>query len=109
MVIIIVVIITILQKNLHKNLQTYIYCSYVVYEVIVTSDQQAQQVYALENQLNLDMWSYATPARPGLVLVPGSKRQQFQNAVHALGAQYQIQTENIKEWVAFRRKLSLVI
>ncbi|CAH2055629.1 unnamed protein product, partial [Iphiclides podalirius] len=79
--------------------------SYVVYQVTVADDRQAQQVYALENQMGLDMWSYAMPSRPGLVLVPGSKRQLFQQAVLSLGAKYEIQTENVKESLEMEDRL----
>lgn len=59
--------------------------------------EQAQQIYALENKLGLDMWSYAAPSNPGLVLVPGPMRQRFQTEVAALGAQYELQIQNVKE------------
>ncbi|CAG5016928.1 unnamed protein product [Parnassius apollo] len=73
------------------------YNGFVLYQVEVANEQQAQQVNALENQLGLDMWSHATPTRPGLVLVPGPMRQRFQRAIVATGAQYEIQVENVKE------------
>ncbi|CAK1588929.1 unnamed protein product [Parnassius mnemosyne] len=73
------------------------YNGYVVYQVKVANEQQAQQVNALENQLGLDMWSYTTPTRPGLMLVPGPMRQRFQRAIDATGVQYEIQVENVKE------------
>ncbi|KPJ12425.1 Carboxypeptidase A1 [Papilio machaon] len=77
----------------------------VVYQVKVANMEQAQQVYALENKLGLDMWSYAAPSRPGLVLVPGPMRQRFQTEVAALGAQFEIQIGNVKEAIELEEKM----
>ncbi|XP_013133664.1 PREDICTED: carboxypeptidase B-like [Papilio polytes] len=77
----------------------------LVYQVKVSNVEQAQQIYALENKLGLDMWSYAAPSSPGLVLVPGPMRQRFQTEVAALGAQYELQIQNVKEAIELEEKL----
>ncbi|KPI98271.1 Carboxypeptidase A1 [Papilio xuthus] len=81
------------------------YDGYVVYQITVTDKQQAERVYALENELLLDVWLYAAPTIPGLVLVPGPMRERFQSKVAAIGAQYELQVENVKEIVDLEEKL----
>ncbi|XP_013171378.1 PREDICTED: carboxypeptidase B-like [Papilio xuthus] len=61
------------------------YDGYVVYQITVTDKQQAERVYTLENELLLDVWLYAAPTIPGLVLVPGPMRERFQSEVAAIG------------------------
>ncbi|XP_013171651.1 PREDICTED: carboxypeptidase B-like [Papilio xuthus] len=73
------------------------YTGHVLYEVKVSDGQQAQTVHALENVIGIDMWSYATPARPGLVLVAGSMRDYFQKQVTEAGATFKIEVENVVE------------
>ncbi|XP_045539380.1 carboxypeptidase B-like [Papilio machaon] len=63
------------------------------------------RVYALENELLLDVWSYAAPSIPGLVLVPGPIRERFEAEVAAIGVQYELQVENVKEIVELEEKL----
>ncbi|CAK1588928.1 unnamed protein product [Parnassius mnemosyne] len=81
------------------------YNGFVLYEVKVANEQQARRVNALGNELELDIWSYAGPTRPGLVLVPGPMRQVFQREITAAGAQYEIQVENIKEMLDMEDRL----
>ncbi|CAG5016933.1 unnamed protein product [Parnassius apollo] len=81
------------------------YNGFVLYEVKVANDQQARQVHALGNELELDVWSDATPTRPGLILVPGPMRQLFEREITATGAQYEIQVQNIKEMLDMEDQL----
>lgn len=68
-----------------------------MYKITVFDKQQGERVYALENELLLDVWSYAALSIPGLVLVPGQIRERFQTEVSNIGAQYELQVDNVKE------------
>lgn len=70
---------------------------YSLYNIVVQNAEQANLVNALENQIPIDIWSYATPSRPGQILVPKEDRQQFLDALDNAGVAYSIHTENIRE------------
>lgn len=51
----------------------------------------------METRLDLDIWSHAIPGRPGTILVAVDKIAQFENELNAIGAEFKVETENIKE------------
>ncbi|XP_068623085.1 carboxypeptidase B-like [Battus philenor] len=73
------------------------YKGYVLYEVEVANEQQAQEVQALRNIPGIDMWSIATPSRPGYTLVPGPLRIFFESEVVGAGAKFKIEVEDVVE------------
>ncbi|CAH0663682.1 unnamed protein product [Spodoptera exigua] len=74
-----------------------LYDGHALYEVDVYSVEQTKLVNEFENELLLDIWSYAAPGHPGKVLVPKAKREIFENFLKQNRVQYKVETENIKE------------
>lgn len=51
----------------------------------------------LENQIPIDIWTFAKPGQPGQILVSKEDKQQFKDALKEAGVTYSILTENIRE------------
>nr|XP_049697474.1 carboxypeptidase B-like [Helicoverpa armigera] len=82
-----------------------IYDGHAVYQVDVTSMDQAKLVHDFENDLMLDVWSDAVPGRPGKVLVPKFKREIFENFLKQSRVQYNLEVENVKEQLELEDQL----
>ncbi|XP_059061085.1 carboxypeptidase B-like [Achroia grisella] len=76
-----------------------------VYDVTVTTKEQAQLVNQLENEIFVDVLSHAIPGRTGQVLVPKEQREQFQNELSNSGIEFEIVTENVVEQLQLEDEL----
>lgn len=61
------------------------------------NEAQAQQLYKLQDDLNLDVWSQALPSRPGTVLVSKDNKNDFADKLFDAGISYVIAVDNVKE------------
>ncbi|KAH9631298.1 hypothetical protein HF086_003734 [Spodoptera exigua] len=71
---------------------------YGLYKVSVKTTDQVELVNYLSKALDLDVWSHAIPGHDGQVLVPKDKKPLFQNELKAAGVEFQIESDNIKEF-----------
>ncbi|XP_047538952.1 carboxypeptidase B-like [Vanessa atalanta] len=81
------------------------YDGHSLYEVKVNDLVQVDELNAIVEEMNLDLWSYAIPGREGLILVAKNMKPLFENAVNKIGVEYKIVTENIKEKLELEDKL----
>ncbi|XP_030023348.2 carboxypeptidase B [Manduca sexta] len=82
-----------------------IYEGYAVYEVRVKHHDQTQYFNQLQYQLDVDVWSYAAPGRPGSILVSKDKRVELEELLTAEDIEFEVKTENIKEFLDLEDKL----
>nr|XP_034836346.1 carboxypeptidase B-like [Maniola hyperantus] len=73
------------------------YEGYTLYGVKVQEPVQADQLVEIVERYNLDIWSYASLEREGLILVAPELKQVFEDEISAIGVTYRIDTDNIKE------------
>lgn len=74
-----------------------IYDGWGVYEVSVENENQLLTLQELIEEMTLDVWSYAHLSRPGIILVPKLKREEFHNRMFVAGLPYVIESDNVKE------------
>ncbi|XP_030023350.2 carboxypeptidase B [Manduca sexta] len=74
-----------------------IYEGHAIYEVSVKDYDQGKFFNQLQYELDVDLWSYAAPERPGMVRVSKHKRSEFEDVLIANNIEFKIRTENVKE------------
>ncbi|CAH0718911.1 unnamed protein product, partial [Brenthis ino] len=68
-----------------------------LYEVKVHNLNQVDDLNAILENLNLDIWSHAVPGSDGFILVAKDLKETFENKLRSIGVEYKIDTANIKE------------
>ncbi|XP_026754548.2 carboxypeptidase B-like [Galleria mellonella] len=81
------------------------YEGYALYEVTITNEEQAKLIKQLENQIPVDVWTHLVPGNTGQILVPKDQRKEFQNELSAIGIEYKIETDNIREQLLLEDEL----
>ncbi|KAL0879727.1 hypothetical protein ABMA27_003440 [Loxostege sticticalis] len=73
------------------------YDGHTLYEVVVKNAEQAVFVNGLENEIPIDVFSYANTGRAGEILVSKEQKMEFEAKLTSMDVDYSILTENIKE------------
>lgn len=81
----------------YDNGVLYFIFRHTVYDVIVKDAEQAKFVNDLENHIPIDIWMNALPGRSGQILVSKDDKQQFLYALEAIGVEYSVYIENVRE------------
>lgn len=68
-----------------------------LYKVSVTNEYEVKYLVNVQNEMVLDIWSYAHPNRPGIVLVEKEKRVEFESELNVAKLRYEVQSDNVKE------------
>ncbi|XP_026736475.1 carboxypeptidase B-like [Trichoplusia ni] len=82
-----------------------VYDGSAVYEVSVNDVNEIKFINQLENELFVDVWSHAMPGRPGQVLVPKDKRDQFESALKDFGLTYKVVQEDVRKQLELEDRL----
>ncbi|XP_052749803.1 carboxypeptidase B-like [Galleria mellonella] len=80
------------------------YDGFTLYEVVVENTEQEMVFNKLESELNLDVWSRATPEQSGRILVSKSEKTEFENELSTAGIKHTIVVENMEELIELERK-----
>ncbi|XP_030023351.2 carboxypeptidase B [Manduca sexta] len=82
-----------------------VYDGHTVYEVKVKHHDQVKFFNHLQYQMEADVWSYAVPGRPGMVMVSRDKRMELEEVLTAQDIEFEVKTENIRELLELEDKL----
>ncbi|KAL0879726.1 hypothetical protein ABMA27_003439 [Loxostege sticticalis] len=74
-----------------------VYDGHTLYEVVVKNAKQAVFVNGLENEMLVDVFSYANTGRAGEILVPKEQKMEFEAKLMSMDVEYSILSKNIKE------------
>lgn len=71
--------------------------SHALYEINLQTKEQGHLLHGLEGRLGLDVWTHGGAGTPAQVLVPKAARQIVETSLDAVGIDYNVAVENIKE------------